>query len=61
MFYISGQMADLIRTKLGTWIHLDPGTVSGRSQHHRHKNGGAAGTEKDRGGVNTVGTNALHP
>ena len=27
MFLIRGQTAGLIRTKLGTWIHLDPGNV----------------------------------
>ena len=49
-FLIVGQMARLICTKLGAQIHLDPGSVSGksRSEHHRHENGGVIGADSLR-------------
>jgi len=64
------QTAGPIRIKLGTRIHLDPGTVLGKSSSrsechrregqrrgkcHRHDNEGTVGSKRDRSGVNAIG------
>jgi len=56
MFLTVGQTAGPIKTKLGTWIHHNPGTVLGtsRSERHRGEIGGAVGADSNRDGVNAI-------